>query len=367
MGNASQMLGSVEQQCSTWAKQAAGTGSDDGAVLQFDGCRRQSGELLAFTRSHCGAAIFGGELGLLHQQANLLHLALALAALGKAVECSVVAADNLVAGSVAAHVLVAHAESNHVHTHIGGRLIRILAVHALEDGIQHREDFDVAIVVHCNLSVSLKVERVNHVHVVKVGCSSFVSHIHRMLQRQVPYGEGLKLGITGFHATLVLVIELTKTHSHLATARTGCRDYNKLTRSLGKVVATETLVGINQLNIVWIPIDGVVIAHLNAHTLEARTIGIGAFLTIVVSDNNIGGIQARFLKLATQAQHIFVVGDAQVATHLVLFDVESANHNYHLSNVAQLHEHSQFAVGVETRQNAACVIIVKQLTSKLEV
>ena len=304
---------------------------------------------------------------MLHQQTNLLHLALALAALGKAVECSVVAADNLVAGSVAAHVLVAHAESNHVHTHIGGRLIWILAVHALEDGIQHREDFDVAIVVHCNLSVSLKVERVNHIHVVEVGGSSLVSHIHGVLQRQVPYGEGLKLGITGFHATLVLVIELTKAHSHLATARTGCRDYNKLTRSLGKVVAAETVVGINKFHIVGISVDGVVIAHLNAHALEARTIGIGAFLTVVVSDNNIGGVQTRFLKLATQAQHIFVVGDAQVAAHLVLFDVESANHNYHLGNIAQLHEHSQFAVGVETRQNAACVIIVKQLTSKLEV
>ena len=49
-------------------------------------------------------------------------------------------------------------------------------------------------------------ERVNHVDIVQVGCSSLVSDVDRMLQRQVPYREGLKLSITGTNATLVLII-----------------------------------------------------------------------------------------------------------------------------------------------------------------
>ena len=51
---------------------------------------------------------------------------------------------------------------------------------------------------------------------------------------QIPYKECLKLGISGLYAALVLVIELTETHGHLAAAaRTrSCHDYQGLSVSI---------------------------------------------------------------------------------------------------------------------------------------
>ena len=43
-------------------------------------------------------------------------------------------------------VLIAHAESQHVDTHVGRGLVRTLAVDAFEEGIEDREDLDVAVV-----------------------------------------------------------------------------------------------------------------------------------------------------------------------------------------------------------------------------
>ena len=51
-------------------------------------------------------------------------------------------------------------------------------------------------------------EGIDHVHIVEVGCSSLIGDVHRMLKRQVPDRECLKLGITCTDATFVLIIEL---------------------------------------------------------------------------------------------------------------------------------------------------------------
>ena len=99
------------------------------------------------------------------------------------VQCSIVATDYLVLRSILTHLVVADAESHHVHTHIRGRLVRILAVDTLKQSVQHRENLDVTIVVDGNLAVSLIVERVDHVHIVQVGSCSLVGNVYRMLQR----------------------------------------------------------------------------------------------------------------------------------------------------------------------------------------
>ena len=72
--------------------------------------------------------------------------------------------------------------------------------------VEHWEDLYVAVVVNGYLSVCLKMERVYHVHIVEVGSGCFVCDVHRVFQWQVPYGEGLKLGISCPHAPFVFII-----------------------------------------------------------------------------------------------------------------------------------------------------------------
>ena len=51
-------------------------------------------------------------------------------------------------------------------------------------------------------------KRVNHINVIEVGSCCLISQIDRVLERNVPDRESLKLGITGLDSTLVLVVKL---------------------------------------------------------------------------------------------------------------------------------------------------------------
>ena len=76
---------------------------------------------------------------------------------------------------IAADVLVGEAVAYHVDSHVGGRLVGILTVDALEEGVQHWEYFDVAVVVDRGTAIGLQMERVDHVDIVQIGRGSLVS------------------------------------------------------------------------------------------------------------------------------------------------------------------------------------------------
>ena len=109
------------------------------------------------------------------------------------------------------------------------------------------------------------------------------------------------------------------------------------------------------------------VVDLNTLSLKALAIGIGARLTIVVGDDYSTHAESQTLEYTTQTQNILIVGDTQVAAHLVLLDIQSADYENHLGLILQLQEHLQLAVGLKTWQNTTCVVVVEQLASKLQV
>ena len=99
----------------------------------------------------------------------------------------------------------------------------------MEDPPEHRECVNISVIVDCCLTVSVQVERIDHVEILEVCRSCLVSYVYRMLERQIPDREGLKLGVSCLTAALVFVIYLRKRCRELAgsTARTG-HDYQRL-------------------------------------------------------------------------------------------------------------------------------------------
>ena len=99
-----------------------------------------------------------------------------------------------------AHGVVIHdCEPRHVHAHVRGRLVgatllRFVSIMVVE----HREDLPRR---GCSspvvFAVGLQVEGVDHVHVVEVGGRGLVGEVDRVVQRQVPDGERLVLGVAG--------------------------------------------------------------------------------------------------------------------------------------------------------------------------
>ena len=68
-------------------------------------------------------------------------------------------------------------------------------------------------------------------------------------------------------------------------------------------------------------------------------VGVGGFLPIVVGDDHRGHQESALHELLAQAEHILIVGDAEVLAHFVLLNVERGDDNHYLHRIAQLGEH----------------------------
>ena len=367
VGDACQVLRCVEDERCAGAQQFAGACLDDGAVLKLYGCGGAVPLFLAFARGYGGAAVVGGELCLLHDEGYLVYLMFVVGAEGVAVEGVVMAADDFVARGIAAHFFVAHAEAYHVYAHVGGRLIGVFAVDAFKDGVEHGEYLDVAVVVDGYFAVGFEMQGVNHVDVVEVGGCCLVGDVDGVLQGEVPHGEGFKLCVACLDAALMLVVELAEAYCHLAASRSwGCYD-DKGAGGLDVVVAPEAFVGVDELYVVGVAVDGVVVIHLDADALKAVAIGVGAGLSVVVGDNYTAHVKSDVFKFASQAEYVFVVGDAEVATYLVFLNIVGADDHDDFGFIAQLEQHLQLAVGLKAGEHAAGMVVVKQFTAKFEV
>ena len=184
-------------------------------------------------------------------------------------------------------------------------------------------------------------EGVDHVHIVEVGSGCLIGDVNWVLQWQTPYGEGLKLCISGSHTSFVLIVKLRETCCHLTASRTRGRNDYKRTGSLYEVVLSESLVAGNELHVVWIAVDRVVDIRLYSHSLQTVTELIGSVLTVIVGDDDASHHEAAVHKLIAQSQCVFVVCDAEVGSYLVLLDVFGIHHDDNLDAVSQLCQHAQ--------------------------
>ena len=188
-----------------------------------------------------------------------------------------------------------------------------------------------------------------------------------MLQRKVPDREGLELGIAGLDAALVLLIQLAEADGHLAAAGAGGSDDDERAGGLDIVVLAEALLGVDEGDVLGIAFNGVMIVDLDAHAFQTLAVGIGAGLAVVMGDDHRTHHEAAAHELVAQAKDIHVIGDAEIAADLVLFNVNGTDDDDDLAVVYELREHLELVVRLEARQHAAGVVIVEKLASELHV
>ena len=112
-----------------------------------------------------------------------------------------------------------------------------------------------------------------------------------------------------------------------------------------------------------ITIYEIVHIRLYIHTREPLAEGVGCMLTVVVCYHHRADKEATVAKLFTQAQHILIVSDAEVGTHLVLLNVFSADYYHNFYLVADLLKHTQLGIGLEAGQHTTGMMVVKQLAA----
>ena len=184
---------------------------------------------------------------------------------------------------------------------------------------------------------------------------------------QVPHRESLELRVACFDTALVFVVELAEADCHLSAAGAWSRHDHQRARGLHVVVFAETVGGSDEGDIVRVALYQVMEIVANAQTLHAFAEGHGTGLTVVMGDDDGADEEASLLELRAQAQYVFVVGDAQVCTYLVLLDVGSADDNHDFGAVLQLAEHTQFAVGLEAGEHAAGVVVVEEFSAQFQI
>ena len=210
-------------------------------------------------------------------------------------------------------------------------------------------------------------EGVDHVHVVQVSGSGLIGEVDRVLEGQVPDGEGLELGVARLDAPLVLMVELGQAGGHLTAAGAGGCDDDEGALGLDVVVLAVALVADDAGHIVGVARDLVVAEGAHAHAVQLVLKGFDFGGGGVHGHADAAHEQAHALEGVDEAENVEVVGDAVVAAHLAADDVLCADDDDDLGLLLELQQHLQLGVRLKARQHAGGVVVVEQLAAKLEV
>ena len=93
----------------------------------------------------------------------------------------------------------------------------------------------------------------------------------------------------------------------------------------------------------------------------------GGALARILGDHDAAHIEAQGAEYINKAQHIFIVGDAQVAPKLIFLNIAGVDGDDDLHLVTHGLQHFDLAVGLESRQDTGGVMVVKELAAKLQI
>ena len=86
-----------------------------------------------------------------------------------------------------------------------------------------------------------------------------------------------------------------------------------------------------------------------------------------MGDDHAAGGEAHAAEDVHEAQHVLVVGDAQVAAHLALLDVVRVDGDDDLGVVDEDLQHADLGVGFEAGQHARGMVVVEELAAELQI
>ncbi len=311
--------------------------------------------------------VFDRDLCLLHEKFDLIDFGLGSLVLYHLVQGRVVSADDFHLGGLTAGLIVNDAVSRHVDAHVSGGFVGIAAVNALKNGIQHRKDFNVPIIVYRGLAVSLQMKGIDHVHIIQVRRGRLIGQIDGVLERDVPDREGLELGVARLDAPQVVMVELGQAGGHFPAARTGSRDDYERARCLYIVVFPITVFADDQGDIGGIALYGIMEIHLYIFLFQFGFELFCAALSGIMSDDYNSYVQSSVEELVPQPQNVHVVCNAEIPSHLVLLDVGGADNYNDLCIIGKLHQHLQLRVGCKAGKHSGGMVIIEKLSSEFQI
>ena len=121
-----------------------------------------------------------------------------------------IAPDDLLTARFLHNLVIRDRGGNLVDPHVGRRFVYRFACDAFDHAFDNREHLHVAVVVDGRRAVSVKMEGINLVEILEVNGCRFVSHVQRVLNRHVPYREGLKFRVARAPPEPFFVVQLVQ-------------------------------------------------------------------------------------------------------------------------------------------------------------
>ena len=188
-----------------------------------------------------------------------------------------------------------------------------------------------------------------------------------MIQRQVPDGEGLELGVAGLYAAAVLMIELGETGGHFSASGTGRCHNDKGPCRLYIIIAAVSFITDDQRDISRVTCDRIVPVDLQSKGLEFLFVSDSGRLIGKTGQNDASDVEPMACERVHQTKQVLVISDAQIAADFVFLDVRRIDRNNDLCLVLEFAKHCDLGVGLKTGEHAGRVIIIEKLSAEFQV
>ncbi len=155
------------------------------------------------------------------------------------------------------------------------------------------------------------------------------------------------------------MVKLRQAGGHLSASGSWGGDDDQRSGSLYVIILAKALFTDDMGYIVGVAVDSVMAVDRDSHVFQLGLKNIGGGLAGILGDDHASHVKSLVAEGLDETQDIHVIGDAQIVTDFIFFNIRGIDDNDDFRLVGKLHQHLQFAVRCKAGQNTGSVVIVK--------
>ena len=208
---------------------------------------------------------------------------------------------------------------------------------------------------------------VYHIHVLEVGRSRLVSYVDRVLERQVPDRESLKLGVSGFYTFLVLVIELRQACCQLAATAAGTCDYGQRLCNFYVRIGAVSLLADYGLHVCRVTLGVEMLIRPDTSPLQAVYELVDSRSVFVSGDYHAVYSQLVLAEYIYKPEHFQIVCYSEILTCLAVYYISRVDADDDLGLIFEPFKKFYLGVFVKAGKNSHSVFVMYQLAAEFQI
>jgi len=244
---------------------------------------------------------------------------------------------------------------------------RLPAAYFFQYPPEHGKDLHVTVVVDGLYVVGLQVKGINHIEILDIGRGGFVGYIYRVIDRQVPYGKGLKFSVSRVNPPLVFMIDLREARGHFSAARARPGDDYQRFFSLNKIIGPVSFITDNQIDLCRIAFCKLMSKDLYISALQFVLEELCGWLAVVSCNDNPQDVDPPSSKVIYEFEGLCIIGDAEICSNLFSFNIPRVYAKEYISLILQFLEEPHLDIRIIPGQYPCGMKVKQELSAEFEV